>query len=181
MLNLYIESDDNKDFMFIQTVPYYDLINNLVEDIVNKDDILQHYTKYTDTVDTRKNIAKYLQPVSRRIKDENDFVISSYVDTSPDRIKKGLSNYIEVEFKHPEDVEEEYIDTYYKYAIRFSDHLPKRTKKYKTSQVPIVGMKPKNLEKAAIKHFKSSLADIESRIREFELKKYGKQITFFNR
>ena len=71
------------------------------------------------------------------------------------------------------------IEKYYKYDIRFSDHNDKHKPEYKTRYyVNMVGMKTRNLSKKALQIFKKNLEDVQKRIRDFEIEKFGEQKTF---
>ena len=174
------ESEDMSNLVYMEFIPFYSFKNSINEEIINPDDVIQNARKYSDPIETRDSLFDYLDPIAKRIKNENEFVVSCDPDTSPQHIKWSLSNYLEILFKHPSDLSQEEIDKWYRYAIRFSDHNNVHPKTYKTSEIDIRGMKPKNFEKAAIRAFKTSISDINNRIAKFEKQKYGKQITFLN-
>lgn len=165
--------------LYVQLIPFYINRKLFIEDYVGPDDTIQRYSKYQDSVDTRQCLLNYLAPIAKRIEEENPYIKECNIDQSPERIKKSLSVYIEILFNHPDGLSQEEIDSYYRYAIRFSDHENIHSKIYTTSEISIVGMKPKNLEKAAIRAFKANLTDIKSKIKNFEIQKFGKSITTF--
>ena len=93
--------------------------------------------------------------------------------------KRGLSNYIDIEFSHPDFISEMDVAKIYSYTIRISDHKDTHPEKGPVEPVHIVGMKPKNLRKSVIKIFKQKLSEVQASIKKFEIDRFGEQFTFF--
>jgi hypothetical protein len=150
----------------------------LKEEKLSSDDIIKNGTEYKDQVETRFSIKNFLKDAAKDIR-SLDYIRYCDVDTSKPKIKRGLSNYVEIGFKYPEGLTDVEIEKYYKYDIRFSDHNDKHKPEYKTRYyVDIVGMKTRNLSKKALQIFKKNLEDVQKRIRDFEIEKFGEQKTF---
>lgn len=167
-----------------QTIIYVDFIKDdmsdfqLDEDQVFPDEPILNADEYNDLLDTRNSIAEYLGGLSMRI-EVYPYVDRSYVYTS--KADSGLSNYVRIIFDHPSGLSEEEIIEHYRYSIRFSDHKHEEAKQDVKilDSVEVVGMKPKNFEKAGIKVFNSCVSDVQRAIAKFEISNFGKQITFF--
>jgi len=167
--------------IFIDILPSYIIKEYLMEEILDPNDTIMSGNKYKDHIETRKSINTHLKGLATRIRNL-PYIKSCNPD--PSRSKgKGLSNYIEVQFNYPDGLTKDEIDKNYKYTIRFSDHedTHKDSRTHKTSYVDVVGRKVKNLEKAGIREFKTSLVDIQNKIKDFEIGKFGEQKTFINR
>lgn len=160
-----------KFFVILENYNIYKIIK---EEKLKSDDVIQDGNSYKDQVETRRSISKHLKTLANRIR-KLLFVKECNVDISPDKIKRGLSNYIEVTFDHPDDISKSDKNKYYRYTIRFSDHDDSHSNEriHKTSYVDIVGKKVKNLEKAGMKLFWDCLSEIQQHINDFEIEKYG--------
>ena len=130
------------------------------------------------------NLQDYLSEFIKQV-NALPYVDSVYTDESPDSIKKSLSNYVFVVFNHPKDATDEEIKKVYTYGIRFSDHEDKYIDDsgrdrdgIKRDTVDVIGKMPKNLHKAGMKLLKQNLTDVQQSIAEYEIDKYGKQITY---
>lgn len=130
------------------------------------------------------NLRDYLSEFIKQV-NALPYVDTVYTDESPDSIKKSLSNYVFIVFNHPKDATDEEIKKVYTYGIRFSDHEDKYTDDsgrdrdgIKRDTVDVIGKMPKNLHKAGMKLLKQNLTDVQQSIAEYEIGKYGKQITY---
>lgn len=152
----------------------YNRHNILKEEKLTKYDIIKKGDDYSDTVETRRSIHSYLKSLATEIRNL-PFVQSCSPDISPDKIKRGLSNYIEIVFDYPEGLTKEEVDKYYHYTIRFSDHEDKHkdTRIHKTSYIDLVGRKVGNLKKAGMRLFWQVLPQIQEAIEDFEIEKFG--------
>ena len=165
--------------LYIDMVPYSEVkqeLNNLEEDIVEPNDDIQIGKSYLDQFDTRFYIFRnYIRPIVSKLK-QYDFVEDC--ESHPSTDTEGLSNYIHIYFIHPEQISDSEYERLYHYTIRLSDHENKHPEKGPVEEVELVGRKAKNIEKAVMKVFKTKLSDVQLKIKEFELNKYGKQLTF---
>ena len=166
-----------------EPVFYIDFIKDdgtfdLTEDKVLPDEVILKGDQYNDELDTRDELFNYLQSLAAKI-NIYPYVVRSWVYESP--AKTGLSNYIRIIFKHPRGISDEEIIAHYRYSIRFSDHLHEDAKKDPRilDSLEVVGMKPKNFEKSGIRVFNRAIADVQNEIKQYEIQKYGKQLTFF--
>lgn len=155
-------------------VESYNRHNILREERLTKYDIIKKGDDYSDTVETRRSIHSHLKNLATKIRNL-PFVKSCTPDISPDKIKRGLSNYIEIVFEYPDGLTKEEVDKHYHYTIRFSDHEDKHkdTRVHKTSYVDLVGRKVDNLQKSGIKLFWQALPQIQESIEDFEIEKFG--------
>lgn len=166
--------------IFIEIIQTRTHLEYLREEQLKPDDVIKDGKEYIDQFNTRQSINSYTKQLANKLKK-----LSYIEDTNPDisgpKVKRGLSTYVDIIFKHPEGLSKEELENY-KYTIRFSDHIDKRKDKrtHKTSYVDVVGKKVKNLEKAGMKEFRTALSDIQDKIRKFEIEKFGKQKTFFD-
>jgi hypothetical protein len=119
-----------------------------------------------------------LKSVSNKIRNLD---IVDVVNPNPSKFKDSLSIYINVLFQYPKDISVEERDKYYKYIIRFSDHKDKHPKDCVTSRITTTGRRVSDLNKLAMDAFNDSLPEIEERIRDFEISKYGEQRTFLTK
>ena len=161
--------------LYISFIPHLYILR---EEKLSADDIIKNGAEYRDQVETRMSIKDFLKDAARTIRNL-DYIKYCDVDTSKPKVKRGLSNYVEIGFNYPDGLTKTEIEKYYKYDIRFSDHKdlhePELKKRY---PVNIVGMKAKNLSKKAIQVFKKNIEEVQKRIRDFELEKFGEQKTF---
>lgn len=161
--------------LYITFTPHWYMLK---EEKLSSDDIIKNGAEYKDQVETRMSIKNFLKDAAKDIR-SLDYIRYCDVDTSKPKIKRGLSNYVEIGFKHPDGLTDIEIEKYYKYDIRFSDHNDKHKPEYKTRYyVNMVGMKTRNLSKKALQIFKKNLEDVQKRIRDFEIEKFGEQKTF---
>lgn len=93
----------------------YNKHNILKEERLTQYDIIKKGDDYSDTVETRRSIHSYLKSLATEIRNL-PFVQSCSPDISPDKIKRGLSNYIEIVFDHPESLTKEEVDKHYHYS-----------------------------------------------------------------
>ena len=172
--------EENKDITvfadFVKEISETDL----TEDQVLPDEYILPAKEYEDSIDTRKYLSRYLKALSDRLK-AYPYVEKSWVKTPKKTVERGLSNYVRIVFNHPKGISEDEIEQHYTYSIRFSDHKHEEAKQDVKilDSVEVVGMKPKNFEKARIKVFNSCVSDVQRAIAKFEKERFGKQITFF--
>lgn len=167
---------ENLEF-YVDMLPYVDTVGTFTEDIILPDDEILSGNDYADVKDTRKFLRMYLSDVVNVIKLYKD-VQSCWVRSASNETKTGLSNYIDIVFRHPKSISKQDEENYYKYTIRFSDHEQNESSENMIKSIHIVGMKPKNFEKAARSAYNKNLWIAQDRIKKFELEKFGKQITF---
>ena len=169
---------ENKNQIYIDILPYTDIKNELREEKLRQNDIILDGDSYNNVVETRKSLLNNLKSTSSKIRKLD---IVGDVNPNPSRYKDGLSVYINILFKHPQDITTEERDKYYKYIIRLSDHKDKHPKECVTSRITTTGRKVSDLNTLVMQAFNDSLPKIEDRIREFELEKYGEQKTFLTK
>ena len=135
---------------------------------------------YDSDISVRWDILlEYIIPIADEI--ENfPFVSDTNPYSSSPNNTDGLSNYIGIEFNHPDFIPEDKLDELYRFKLRFSDHENKHPENGQTEEINMIGMKPKNLRKSAMKIFKSKLSDIQANIKKYEIDTYGEQYTFFD-
>lgn len=159
---------------YVEILSYFDYKTLLTEEILQKDDIIIDGDNYKDVIETKKSLSANLKDLASYIR-TFDFVKSA--SPNPSDAKRGLSAYVNVIFNHPDGITKDEQDKYYKYIIRFSDHKDKHPKDSVTSNVNVVGMKVKNLTKSGKRNFHSKLPEIAKNIHDFEVEKFGNQIT----
>ena len=176
-----LHEDENIEF-YVDMLQYEETLNDLDEDMVQPDEEIQDGNNYKNVQDTRAFLRMYLNDVVKTIKQYN-CVKSCWVRGASKKTKTGLSNYIDIVFIHPDGLSEEEITKNYKYSIRFSDHKHEEKRKLPDilQSIHIVGMKPKNFEKAARSAFNKYLNKAQTRISNFEQIKYGKVIIVLNK
>ena len=160
---------------YVEILSYYEYKQLLKEEVLRPDDIILNGDEYGNFDETRKSLSDNLKPLAAAIR-QIDTV--KMVNPNPSTSNRGLSAYVNVVFKYPEGITKEERDKYYKYIIRFSDHKDKHPKDCVTYQIDIVGRKVKNLKRAGLAQFQEKLPEIQKVIKDFETKKFGKQITF---
>lgn len=166
-MKLKIQENYN-DTVYIDIVPYIDTIHTITEDKIDPEDTISVGDMYKSQLDTRWHILlDYIVPISKSI-GSLKYIESAEPRASSPNNERGLSNYIDVVFNHPENISDEDIEKFYTYTIRFSDHENNHIENGEVEEVKIVGMKAKNLHKAAMKVFKNKLFDIERDIEKFE-------------
>jgi hypothetical protein len=165
----------NDKSIYIEVFSYSDIKRSLREEKLRQSDIILHGSKYKNIAETRKSLLNSLKAVSNKIRNLD---IVDVVNPNPSKFKDGLSVYINILFKYPEGISVEERDKYYKYIIRFSDHDDKHQKDCITSRITTTGKVVSDLSKLAIEAFNESLPEIEDRIRDFEIEKFGEQKTF---
>lgn len=177
MFKLHIsENEELFDEVFhIGLFKFEDTLYDMQEDMVEPDDVVVSGDNYSNQYDTRKFLKKYLDYVAQNIKGY-PCVKLCYVRPASKKTKTGLSNYIDIVFKHPKDVTKDEENSHYKYSIRFSDHDPSDDEDL-IGCVKIVGMKPKNFEKAANRILKTKRSVIQKQISDFENERFGKTLT----
>lgn len=169
---------ENRKQIYVEIFSYSSIKHLLREEKLNKNDIILHGSKYRNVEETRKSLMSSLKSVSNKIRNLD---IVDVVNPNPSRFKDSLSIYINVLFQYPDDVSVEERDKYYKYIIRFSDHKDKHPKDCVTSRITTTGRRVSDLNKLAMDAFNDSLPEIEERIRDFEISKYGEQRTFLTK
>jgi hypothetical protein len=147
----------------------------LNEEKLTKNDIIKYGDEYTDQIETRKSIKNYLKKLATRIRGL-EFVENSWVN--PSTSNRGLSNYISIVFKHPDDVTTQEINDNYKYVIRFSDHENVHPEHDVDYEMGVVGKKFGNLSKLGMKFLTKKLPEIQNDIQAFEINKFGDAQTF---
>ena len=179
-MKLRLFESEEIEYIYINMVPYMD---TLEEDILQEDKVPPEFEfekdhVYQNELDTRWNILlDYITPLGKEIKDRFDFVKECNPRPS-DPKNSGLSNYLDIVFTYPETVSEEEVDEFYTYTIRFSDHKDLHPENGPTEKVPLIGMKAKNIRKSGMRVFIRKIADAQDKIKQFEIKKFGKQLTF---
>ena len=169
----------NEVDIYVDMLPYEETLEMVVEDMIQPDEKIKSGDDYSDQIDTRKFLKLYLKnDVVPTIKTYPS-VKSCWVRNASEETRTGLSNYVDLIFKHPKDLTKEEIEGFYTYTIRFSDHKHDETEilPHVIKSVHIVGMKPKNFEKTARSVFNRYRQKAQDRITEFEKKKFGKQVT----
>ena len=178
MIKLINENIDEID-IYVDMLPYEETLESVSEDMIQPDEEIKDGSAYFDEIDTRKFLKMYLKnDVVPTIK-TYPTVKSCWVRNASEDTKTGLSNYVDLIFKHPENVTKDEIESFYTYTIRFSDHkhgdaemLPNVIK-----SVDVIGMKPKNFVKTARSVFNRYRQKAQNRITEFEKEKFGKKVT----
>lgn len=163
---------------YIDIVSYYDFRNQLLESIT-KTEPIKNGDEYPidDHVEIRTQIKDALKPLATKIRKEKEIKMAQ-ADMSPNYIKRGLSAYLDFQIKSPEGVTQEEIDKYYKYSIRFSEHEDLHGEDKNRYYVELEGRCLNDLYKVGLRKYKSKKEKIQKKIRDFELEKFGKQITF---
>ena len=151
---------------------------DLNEEQIMPDEVILKGNQYFDELDTRKSLAEYLDSLKLKL---SVYPYVERVHVKKSKAKTGLSNYVQIIFKHPKGISDEEVIAHYRYSIRFSDHLHEDAKKDPRilDSLEVVGMKPKNFEKSGIRVFNRAIADVQNEIKQYEIQKYGKQLTFF--
>lgn len=174
-MKLNILEDNDKFIIYVDIVPY---IMTLNEDKVPETHKFDPKHKYNNIKDTRWNIlTDYIVPIADKF-ENYDFIDETEARTSGK--DDSLSNYIDIVFIHPSELTDSEIKEFYSYTIRFSDHENKHPEFSPVEEVNMNGMIAKNLQKSAMKIFKSKISDIKNDIKKFEIEKFGEQRTFFN-
>ena len=159
--------------LYISVVPY---TSTLHEEVLSSDDIIQGAENYNNFEEARLSLNRNLTPVINALESE-PYIVSVSPNPSQDTSLPGLSVYANFTVDHPDNISNTELRDYYKYSIRFSDHENRHPNEV-SLDVDVVGMKVKNLKKAAMKVLKSNLNQIQKRIKDFELEKFGEQKTF---
>lgn len=159
--------------LYISIVPY---TSTLHEEMLSGDDTIQGAENYNDFEEARLSLNRNLTPVINALESE-PYIVSVSPNPSQDTSLPGLSVYANFTVDHPDNISNTELRDYYKYSIRFSDHENRHPNEV-SLDVDVVGMKVKNLKKAAMKVLKSNLNQIQKRIKDFELEKFGEQKTF---
>ena len=168
--------DENHIDIYVDIVPY-EYTNELIEDVIDDDHVFEKDHVYQNELDTRWYIlTEYITKISDEI---SNFPYVSECNPRPSNAKTGLYNYIDITFIHPDFVTEEELESNYIYTIRFSEHKDEHPEYKHTEKVEMVGMKAKNLKKAAMKVLKARISQIQRDIAKFEVDTYGEQLTFF--
>lgn len=174
MIKLETKETDNYE-MYISVVPYSETTNGIVEDMIQPDDIIMTADNYNDILDTRLFIGMYLKPIASDIKNL-PYVNNAWVRKASKKTEKGLSNYIDIVFKHPNGITKGEIKEGYTYSIRFSEH--KTAKKDNLIYcVDMVGMKPKKFEKKVNNILKKHIDIVQDKITEYEISHFGEKKT----
>ena len=178
MFKLHILEDDELDnnVIYVSLLKFEDTLDNIQEDMIQPDEEIMSGNNYSDQYDTRKFLKNYLDSIASQIKSNYSCIKVCYVRPASKKTRTGLSNYIDIIFKHPKDITPDEEEEHYKYSIRFSDHDPDEGDDL-IGNVKIVGMKPKNFEKAVIKVLKISRADIQKQISDYEKERFGRSTT----
>lgn len=180
-MKLTLKEDEPDEFiLYVDMVPYLDTVEDTIsEELIQPEDTIKCGDSYLDQVETRLYIKeRYLEPIADELK------LLPYIENASARNSKmsnprGLSNYIDIEFSHPDFISEQDVKEFYTYTIRVSDHVDTHPENGPVEPVPIVGMKPKNLRKSIIKIFKIKLIDVQNNIKKYEIENFGEQFTFF--
>ena len=176
MILEFLDDTDHID-IYVDIVPYV-YASELSEDVIDDDHIFEKDHVYQNELDTKWYIlTNYINKIADEI-EELSYVCEC--NPRPSTSKTGLSNYIDVVFIHPSFVPEDDIKANYMYTLRFSEHEDTHPEYKHTEKVEMVGMKAKNLRKAAMKVLKTKLSQIQKEIAEFEIDTYGEQQTFFD-
>lgn len=168
----------------VEPIIYIDLMTykeTIQEDMVQPDDIIRYGNEYKDEIDTRKFLLYYTKQIAKKI-ETLPCVRTAWAKTASQDTEKGLSNYITIIFKHPKNLNQEDIDYGYTFKLRLSDHGHEDARQYRDiiDSTHIVGMKAKNMEKAAIRMLKTNLSNIQELINDFEITKFGRPVTKFD-
>lgn len=166
----------NDDVFYVSLLKFEDTLNNIQEDMILPDEEIMSGDNYSDQYDTRKFLKNYLDSIASQIKSNYPCIKVCYVRPASKKTRRGLSNYIDIIFKHPKDITSDEEEEHYKYSIRFSDHDPEEGDDL-IGNVKIIGMKPKNFEKAVTKVLKMSRPDIQKQVSDYEEERFGKSIT----
>ena len=159
--------------LYVCLIPYPDTLN---EEVLSGEDTIKDANDYNDFEETRLSLNRNLTPVINALESE-PYIVSVSPNPSQDTSLPGLSVYANFTVEHPDNISNSELRDFYKYSIRFSDHENRHPNEV-SLDIDVVGMKVKNLKKAAMKVLKSNLNFIQKRIRDFELKKFGEQRTY---
>ena len=159
--------------LYMCLIPYSDALN---EEVLSGEDTIKDADDYNDFEETRLSLNRNLTPVINALESE-PYIVSVSPNPSQDTSLPGLSVYANFTVEHPDNISNSELRDFYKYSIRFSDHENRHPNDV-SLDIDVVGMKVKNLKKAAMKVLKSNLNFIQKRIRDFELEKFGEQKTF---
>lgn len=159
--------------LYVCLIPYSDTLN---EEVLSGEDTIKDADDYNDFEETRLSLNRNLTPVINALESE-PYIVSVSPNPSQDTSLPGLSVYANFTVEHPDNISNSELRDFYKYSIRFSDHENRHPNEV-SLDIDVVGMKVKNLKKAAMKVLKSNLNSIQKRIRDFELEKFGEQKTF---
>lgn len=178
MIKLRIVENDNEKWIpiYISLIPYTETISDLSEEVLSDDDVVKQWRDYTNVIETRESLADHLESLANRLKNQYDFVIDADVRPASDKTKRGLSVYIDIVFKHPEEISNNKIKAGYTYSLRFSDHEPNDVNNL-VAYVDVKGRKVKNLEKFGAKEFINKIDTIQEKISEYEVETFGRALT----
>ena len=146
----------------------------LREEKLKGSDIIKKGDEYNDQQETKISIKNHLKKLAKKFRNL-DFVEDTFVNPSP--ANRGLSNYITVIFKHPDNISKQEIEDNYLYLIRYSDHKDKHPEKDVDYHINLVGRRVDKLGYGGMKFLFSKLPEIQDDISEFENKKFGKELT----
>lgn len=163
------------DVVYVGLMRYSDAIDDITEDMIQPDEVIKSGSDYNDQYDTRKFIVMYLKGVAENLKKFKS-VKECKARPASKKTKKGLSGYLDIELEHPSDLNDDEVEKNYMFTIRYSDHKPSNTDNL-IGNLLIIGMKPKNFEKVAIRTLKTNKAVIQKRVTDFEKQRYGKELT----
>ena len=172
--------------LYCELLTYSQYKRLLVEERLNDDDIIHKANEYHDYEETRASLNTHLTKLASEIR-KNKYVKNAQTNPSEDTTRPGLSTYVNISFKNPDGLTKKEIKDFYHYALRFSDHKDRHKNKHKNRnkndkmEVQIVGKTVKDVLKDGLQEFNDSISSIQQRITEFEIKKFGKPITFVNK
>lgn len=172
-------NENESDIIYIDMIPFSQEIS--VYEEIDPNFVFTDDGFYDSDVSVRWDILlDYIVPIADGIENFQFVKETNPYSSSPNN-KDGLSNYIATEFNHPDFIPEDKLDELYRFKLRFSDHEDKHPENGHAEQIHMIGMKPKNLRKSAMKIFKENLSNIQANIKKYEIDNYGKQYTFFDK
>ena len=177
----------NDDLYDITILPYSFAKYFMYEDIINPEDTILDGDSYSDPFDSRVNINPYLTNLINTL-NNLPYVYNCETHYARQSVTRGISNYINVEFNHPEDISNSELNKLYKLTLRFSDHdAPKDDTGKEINLFPengpfktlkIVGIKANDISKEGYNLFMGTLPEIVDSIDDFEISEFGEKITF---
>ena len=101
----------NEVDIYVDMLPYEETLEMVVEDMIQPDEKIKSGDDYSDQIDTRKFLKLYLKnDVVPTIKTYPS-VKSCWVRNASEETRTGLSNYVDLIFKHPKDLTKEELNS----------------------------------------------------------------------
>ena len=166
--------ESNEQTIYVDLIRGSCLSDYLHEDTIAPDEEIKMGYQYDNPLETRENISKYLEPLVCKIRKEH-CVNKVSRHWAKKESNNGLSNYVEIIFKHPYGIDEYEIEDYYTYTIRLSDHGHDEAKEYYDviDSKHIVGKVPNDLCSIGWEVFETNLDRVVDEIEQHEIDVYG--------